>query len=221
MRAALAALALALSACATPQSSPDDALSLHAGALVGQWSNAAQWANAPDELRRPPAVGHPYDWLDYQEASFFAVNAPEIGAHVVYLEWRGGDGAISRQRIWSFRRDAAGAVRMDFFTLRAPEALAGRGAEADAFALLRPEDLIGYGEACALFVTPQGDAGRFLAEIPAACRITSRSGREMTLSAQVLLDGAGLAYQEAGLLDDGAFAFKVPGGPPYMFTRVR
>ncbi len=213
--------ALGLSSCATPPGVPIDPLRAHSAALVGRWSNGLQWVQAPDDLRRPPAVGHPYDWLDYQEATFFRVAAPNIGTHVVYLEWRGDDGMISRQRLWSFRRDAAGAVRMDFFTLRSPEALAGHGAEGGAFAALTADDVIGYGEACALVVTAQGDNGGFIADIPTTCRITARSGRVMTLTAQVYLDNTALAYQEAGLLDDGDFAFKVPGGPPYVFLRGR
>ncbi len=42
----------------------------------------------------------------------------------------------------------------------------------------------------------------------------------MALTAQVHLDNGALAYQEAGILEDGAFAFKVPGGPPYLFIRT-
>ena len=211
------ALALALTACATAAPDPLDA---HSNALVGTWSNARQWEQAPEALRRPPAVGHPYDWVDYQAAAFYRVEAPQIGAHVLYLEWRGEDEEISRQRIWSFRRDASGAVRMDFFTLRAPEALAGRGSEPNAFATLTPADLIGYGDACALRVRGLGVGGAFLADIPDTCRITARSGRTMALTAQVHLDNGALAYQEAGVLEDGAFAFKVPGGPPYLFART-
>lgn len=210
-------LALALSACATAAPDP---LNGYANGLVGSWSNAQQWAQAPEALRQTPAAGHPYDWLDYQAAEFYRVEAPQIGAHVVYLEWRGEDGQISRQRVWSFRRDDSGAVRMDFFTLRTPEALAGRGAEANAFASLTAADLISYGDACALQVRWLGDGGAFLADIPATCRITSRSGRSMRLTAQVHLGGGALAYQEAGVLEDGAFAFKVPGGPAYVFLRT-
>jgi hypothetical protein len=220
MRSAVViAVLLGLGACATAEDQPTDPLSSHVSALEGRWSNATQWARASDELRRPAAVGHPYEWIDFQAAEFHRVEAPLIGAHVVYLEWRTQDGALSRQRIWSFRRDEIGGVRMDFYTLRAPEMLAGRGQEDGAFAALGPDDLIGYGEACALVVTPEGFDGGFNAEIPPTCRITARSGREMTLSAQVYLEGGALAYQEAGLLDDGSFAFKVPGGPPYIFFR--
>jgi CpeT/CpcT family (DUF1001) len=208
----------AVAGCATAP--PADPLAAHSQALVGPWSNAVQWGQADDALRRPPAPGHPYDWLDYQEALFFLVEAPALGAHVVYLEWRGDDGGISRQRLWVFRYDEQSRVRMDFYTFRAPEIFAGQGTAPGAFAALSPSQVIGYGPACALLVTPEGDDGGFVAEIPSDCRITARSGREMTLSAQIYLGGAALAYQEAGLLENGDFAFKVPGGPAYIFTRT-
>jgi hypothetical protein len=185
--------------------------------LVGVYDNAAQMTAAPEDLRRPPAAGHPYDWIDLQHAAFFPVSAPALGEAVLYLEWRAGgpDGPISRQRIWAFRRDAAGAPVMDFFTIRAPERFAGRGAEPGAFAALSPDDLVGYGEACALRVALLEEGG-FLAQIrPEACRITARSGRSMGIAADVRVRPGSIEYAEAGILEDGSYAFKVPGAGAY------
>ena len=209
-----AALALigALYACAAPMPT--------GGALTGAWTNAAQFAAAPDALKQPPAAGHPYDWIDVQHARFAPVSAPALGDAVWYLEWRAGgpDGDISRQRLWAFRETGAGRV-MDFYTFRDAEPYAGVLTDDGRFAALTPEDLIGYGEACALPVTQTPDGWR--AAIPETCVIVARSGRSMTLSAEIVLAGDALSYSEAGVLEGGAYAFKVPGGPPYRFERVR
>lgn len=217
-------MALALIGCASaPPETPsrDPVAAAFASALVGRWDNAAQWDRAPEDLRRPPAAGHPYDWIDHQSAAFYRVEAPLIGDQVIYLEWRSGgpEGPISRQRLWSFRIDEAGAPRMDFFTFIEPTPYAGRGSDADAFEAIQPSDLIGYGETCALVVTPSS-ASEFTAAIPETCVITARSGRRMRLDAVVTLAGRLLTYREQGVLDDGTVAFKVPGGPPYLFERL-
>lgn len=214
------ALALALGACTT-YSPPSDPLAGFTSALEGVYSNARQFAETDESLRRPPAAGHPYDWIDQQHAAFYRVDAPALGDHVVYLEWRSGgpEGPISRQRLWSFRTDETGAPRMDFFTFVDPASYAGRGREADAFAAVQPSDLISYGEACALTVQPAAN-GQFAASIPETCAITARSGRRMRLEAAVMLAGTMLMYREQGVLDDGTIAFKVPGGPPYLFDRL-
>lgn len=186
--------------------------------LSGRWSNAAQVASADPSLARPPAAGHPYDWLDLQHASFTPVIIPSHPGRAVHLVWRSGgpDGPISRQRIWLFRHDAEGRPVMDFYT---PTNAAGLPLPGSAGATLElgPGALIGYGPHCTLPVV--STATGFTAAIPHGCSITARSGRTMTLSASIRLDGDTLSYSEAGTLPDGSFAFKVPGGPPYRFQR--
>jgi hypothetical protein len=212
-----------LAGCATTPSAPARPdLAALSGGLIGAWDTKAQFDAAPEALKRPPVAGDAYAWLDRQYAQFARVDAPAIGSHVIYLEWRGGgpQGAISRQRLWSFRTDAAGKVRMDFFTFKAPEPFAGSAAQAGAFAALKADDLIGYGEACGLYVEATS-ATTFDAKIDEGqCQITARSGRKMGIEARVTLMTTGLLYNEAGILADGAIAFKVPGGPPYDFRRA-
>jgi hypothetical protein len=217
------AAVLALAACASTPSAPSrpDLTALSNG-LIGAWDTKAQYDAAPEALKRPPVAGDAYAWLDRQYAQFNRVDAPAIGAHVIYLEWRSGgpDGKISRQRLWSFRFDEAGKARMDFYTFKTPEPYAGKAAQAGAFAALKPDDLIGYGAACGLYVEPTS-AATFDAKIDESqCQITARSGRQMGIDARVTLMTTGLLYNEAGILADGAFAFKVPGGPPYDFRRA-
>jgi hypothetical protein len=139
------------------------------------------------------------------------------------LEWckSSATGSISRQRIWSFRRDDAGAWRMDFYTLREPAKFSLTGAEA-AFAAMTAADLVGYGEQCALVFNALPD-GAAAFSIPSSCEIVSRSGRAMSLRATVRFEGDCLRYSEAGRLPDGSYAFLVPGREDlsYEFARGR
>lgn len=190
--------------------------------VAGEYGTRRQFEAAPAELRREPVAGHPYDWLDRQHAVFRWVQAPALGEHVLYLEWRRGgpQGAISRQRLWVFER-RRGEWVMDFYTLAtAPDAEPRSLLDAD-FSELGPEQLTGYGSACSLTAEKDGRALQF--SIPPDCSIVSRSGRRMTLSAVVRFEGDSLRYREQGVLEDGTFAFLVPGriGLDYEFERLR
>jgi hypothetical protein len=213
-------LLLALSACATSQTSARDPSRL----LVGTWDNSAQMASAPEALKRPPVAGGAYEWLDGQYASFFPVNVPALtndGAKAIYLAWRSGGqtGPISRQRLWVFRTDASGKIGMDFYAFKDGKPFEEATRDTDAFKALTLDDLTAYGPLCTLPVTPSPSGWR--AAIPSTCAITARSGRKMTLSAEIIIDGDSLSYTEKGTLDSGALAFKVPGGPSYQFVRTR
>ncbi|MGX6646662.1 CpcT/CpeT family chromophore lyase [Maricaulaceae bacterium MS644] len=227
----------ALSACATPETEPgagevfynpmaragqDSSLDV-VSELAGAWSNAAQYAAAPDDLKRAPAPGHPYDWLDQQYAQFHHVDAPAIGGHVLYLEWRSGDadGEISRQRIWAFRQNEDGVLTgMDFYTFRDPAPYAGLGDTQGAFAGLEPEDLIGYPDGCTLSASAQPRTGLVFEVTARNCVITARSGREMGIEARIEIGPDRIAYQEAGIMAGGGYAFRVPGGPAYDLRRA-
>ncbi len=191
--------------------------------LDGRYSNADQYADAPAALKRPPAAGHPYDWIDLQDALFAKIEAPAIEGRVYYLEWRsqGPDGPISRQRVWTFARQADAAWRMDFYTLREPQRFAGRALLRDAFLGLTPADLIGYPSGCSLAFHQIGSAVWHGEIDPQTCLITAQSGRRMRVSASITIEPGWLTYAEAGQLESGAFAFKAPGGPAYRFKRLR
>lgn len=215
----IATLCLCLSACASlgglqPRTPAE--------ALIGTWNNQAQINAAPAELLRPPAAGNPYPWVDAQSAHFFDVKAPKIAGpkdQAIYLVWRSGDatGPISRQRLWVFRRQEGGRMMMDFYAFKTPEVFANAQPGTAAFQNVTLDDLTAYGPACSLPVIKT--ATGWTASIPASCSITARSGRKMTLSAVLTLDGERFSYQEHGLLESGAYAFKVPGGPAYQFTK--
>lgn len=190
--------------------------------MIGTWDNQAQIKAAPTDLLRPPAAGNPYPWVDAQSAQFFEVTAPKIAGpkdQAIYLIWRSGgaSGPISRQRLWVFRLQANGQTVMDFYAFKNPEVVSSARPGTDAFQNMTLDDLTAYGPACSLpvHITVTG----WTASIPATCSITARSGRKMTLSANLVLDGKNFSYQEHGILETGAYAFKVPGGPAYQFTK--
>jgi hypothetical protein len=216
-----AAIAM-LAGCATPREDvkrpPTDPVAWSVERLVGSYDNFFQYSEAPDALKVPPSVGG--RWLDRKHAVFRSVKVPALGPNVVYLEWRsdGPTGPISRQRLWQFRLDEAGQPRMDFYTIRKPERLAGAAGTPEAFQSLTRDDLVGYPAACAARVTPtpQGWTARIL---PAECSIVAGSGRTMALDVTIRVEAATVSYQEAGLLPDGAAAFRVPPERPYLFAR--
>lgn len=189
---------------------------------AGTYDNFAQVEAAPTELIRPAVVGHPYDWLDRQSARFVQVSAPALGQHVFYLEWYLNDraGAVSRQRLWRFRDQGNGQVVMDFFTFKNPASVLAGWQRPDVFKSLTESDLIGYGPGCALVVS--GTNRKLQAITPPDCIITARSGRRMTIRAKVVFAKDRIAYQEAGILADGSYAFLVPGKETlaYDFRRV-
>jgi hypothetical protein len=209
---------IGLAGCATLPAPPQNV----ANALVGSWNNSAQMAAAPDSLKRPPVAGGAYEWIDGQYASFFPVSLPALtmdGPQAIYLVWRTGgpSGPISRQRLWVFRTDSSGAIGMDFYAFKDGRAFETATGDSDAFKALTLDDLTAYGPLCTLpVITTQTG---WSAAIPATCAITARSGRKMVLSAQISVDRNTLSYREQGILDSGAIAFKVPGGPAYQFIR--
>jgi hypothetical protein len=188
--------------------------------LVGAWDNRSQYEAAPAALKVPPTVEG--EWLDLQHARFTRVAAPALGSHVVYLEWRRGgpDGEISRQRLWSFRRDAAGKLVMDFYAFRDGAPYAGQWISPHAFMAVTPDQLRGYPPGCELDFARQGE-GLFGAVGPERCSIVAASGRRMGILAEIDIGASGtLGYRESGRLEDGRYAFRVPPSQPYRFQRV-
>jgi CpeT/CpcT family (DUF1001) len=211
---------LAVSACATSGLTEGDP----SRALIGVWDNSTQMASAPEALKRPPVAGGAYEWIDGQHATFFPANVPALtgdGAKAIYLVWRNGgpSGPISRQRLWVFRTAPDGQKSMDFYAFKTAAAFETVSSGGEAFKAISLDDLTAYGPLCTLPIVPV--AGGWSAAIPETCAITARSGRKMVLSARIEVTGNALYYSEQGTLESGALAFKVPGGPPYHFVRVR
>lgn len=190
--------------------------------LAGEFDNAAQVAALPAEVSREPRPGQP--WVDAQFARFVPFPATSLGQTVYYLEWRAGgpEGRITRQRVWAFLPPRDGVTPMRFYTLERGAEWAAAADDPAALAALAAETLLPYPEGCEVLFTAWGESG-FAGEIPAgACSIVARqSGRRMEIRARIALDGDRLEYDEAGLLEDGRAAFRVPEGYRYEFLRRR
>lgn len=212
MTGAMALTGCANSAVSAPEAENDADAVL--ALLPGEYTNRDQYDASPEAHRIAPQIGSDAPWMDQQFAAFKRVTVPAISGEVIALQWRrdSRDGPISRQRLWAFRTTASSPV-MDFYTLKSEIDFS----DETAFARLQPDDLISYGDTCALPVSQQD--GVFRMAIPETCQIVSRSGREMTLSAEITL-GETLTYQESGRYLNGDLVFQVPGSGPYLFTRL-
>ncbi|MBC7622434.1 MAG: hypothetical protein H7232_03515 [Aeromicrobium sp.] len=223
---ASAAAAVVFAGCVTRTTTSESSIAPAAlvTALGGAYTNAAQYQAAPAALKVAPSVAG--EWLDSQHAQFVRVDAPKIGSHVLYLEWRSGSktGPVSRQRIWSFRTDASGATRMDFFAFVDGAPWVGQAATPNAFQNLTLDKLRGYGDTCALMFVPDAkskDKGIVGSISGKECSITAASGRRMAIDARIdLLPDGSVQYRESGQLEDGRFAFRVPPTEPYRFVRM-
>lgn len=217
MAVAFTVAVLLLSGCKTanePQPTAPTAAGALLALLPGTYSNQTQFDAAPERFKVAPQIGSDAPWIDAQFAEFKRVDAPNVPGDVIALQWRrdGREGPISRQRLWAFRELGSGLV-MDFYTLKSEIDFADEA----AISGLGLDDLISYGDKCALPVRPE--AGAFGMAIPDTCKIISRSGREMTLSAEITV-GEGLTYKEAGRFPNGDLVFMVPGVEAYEFERI-
>lgn len=206
------AAGLGLTACEAEPPQAFDPVAL----LVGNYSNAAQYAAADESLKIKPEIGDTRAWIDLQYASFQVVDVPAVPGVVIGLEWRkdAPDGDISRQRFWAFNmKESPGLMYFYGFKkpvdMRSPEALRA----------LTMDDLISYGDACALPVV--GIQGGYQLSIPETCRITTQTGLDMVLSATIKQTGDTLTYEESGrIATTGKQIFEVPGQMAYVFQRA-
>lgn len=199
--------ALALSACAggprldAAGPSPADL----ARALAGSWSNAAQFAAAPDTLRGPRPEG---PWIDSVAAEIAEIPAPSADAAALSLTFRAaGTDAILRQRLWLIDR-AGRALTLTPYRPTAGETFA----EAPSFAAAAP-----YGDGCVLTLDVTGPAS-FDAASPEPCRGADGQG-PLSISLRATLMTTGLLYSERALRPDGTAAVQFPPGPPYDLRR--
>jgi len=203
-------LMLAGTAAATDHATP-------AAMLEGDYTNQVQFDALPAGLSRMPA--RTGAWLDYQAAGFHRLNGTVLDGEVIYLQWRGANGEISRQRLCVFRAVDSETVGMDFYALREPDAWVDLHTDARRQAELEPDDLVSYPAGCTLKFRriPDGWAG---ALNPETCSIvTQQTKKEMSLESWIVITADQIWYRERGQFPDGAFAFVVPGQSHYIFRR--
>lgn len=180
--------------------------------LEGRFDNAAQIGAEGDPARPHLYVIH---------ESFRSDAAPGT---LVYAQLHvgGPQGDVYRQRIYAFE-DAgeSGSLRMGVYTLTDPASLAEPGGRAERLAALTDDDLIRSDPACDFHWQTDGDG--YTGEIKdGACLITSsRSGREMIITARFTIEAGTFAHIEAGrFADSGETAFDAPGGVPNIYDRL-
>lgn len=207
------ALLLAALAFIEPETGPEPrygSAAYWASVLAGRFSNA-----------QPDVPTHE---LDLQYAAHTRVDAPALGEHVIYVEWRSGvsDGPVSRQRIWMFREGEEGwSTGFDVFKFRDPEAFAGRADDEGAFASLTEEALIGYPEACLVETRSPAHGGYYFTIASNDCIVTTEAGEEIRLRASLHGHHHFFTYREWTSTLEGRLVFQFPDAPyPYSFRRL-
>lgn len=180
--------------------------------LEGRFDNGAQ-IEAEDDPARP----HLY--VIHKRFTSDAVPGTLIYAQ---LHVGGPDGEVYRQRVYAFEGASEdGRLRMGVYTLQEPALLAGADGRAERLAALTADDLVRSDPACD-FYWQGGDEG-YAGEITeGACRIiSSRTGRELIITARFTIDADAFTHIEAGrFADDGETAFDAPGSVPNIYDRL-
>ncbi|MGY6533577.1 chromophore lyase CpcT/CpeT [Glycocaulis sp.] len=183
-----------------------------AGWLEGRFDNAAQVQAEGDPAR-------PHLYVIHEGFT----SEPMPGALIyAQLHVGGPQGDVYRQRVYAFEDTGEdGRLRMGVYTLRDPQSLAGADGRAERLAALTADDLTRFDPACDFYW--HGDGGGHAGEIEdGACRIiSSRTGREMIITARFTIDADTFTHIEAGqFADSGETAFDAPGGMPNIYDRL-
>ena len=238
---ALAALGLVAACAAT---SNDDAFvdkrppteALLYTIAMQPYRNAEQMAALPDGTATAYTADTP--WVDEKCAYFLPAKVPAAkGKRAIFLQWQSGtcEGEVSRQRVWSFEDgDEPGTALMYFYSLKegALDTSLSAAENAKLAAKLTADDLIGYPPGCEVVWRRTGDT--WAGKMKSGCEIVAqRSGRTMVLDAEItaqrditglnlqtiaITDTFTLTYRESGQLEDGNYAFEVPGDTSYEFV---
>ena len=198
MRHALPALlALASAACASAPTADD--VGAYPRLLTGTWTNRAQFAAAPDDMKHPPA-GADDDWLDQVSVTFTPAAASTV-PNAALAEWRDGAGTLLGRGLWAFRRDGA-TIKLDLYELH------------NSSTLIESKP-VSKGPGCALAVTAAG-GGAFNAQTDPDTCLSGGAHLDIRITAMP----TGILYQELKRGDDGAFVSRAPGGVPYDLRRT-
>ncbi|MFN3835997.1 MAG: chromophore lyase CpcT/CpeT [Glycocaulis sp.] len=180
--------------------------------LEGRFDNGAQVQAEGDPAR-------PHLYVIHEGFTSDAVPGTLIYAQ---LHVGGPDGNVYRQRVYAFEDTGEdGRLRMGVYTLQEPASLADPDGQAERLGALTADDLVRSDPACD-FHWQGGDEG-YAGEIEdGACRIiSSRTGREMIITARFTIDADTFNHIEAGqFADSGETAFDAPGGVPNINDRL-
>jgi len=188
------------------------------GAEIAQWLEGRFDNAAQVEAEGDPARPHLYVIHE-------GFRSDALPGALVYAQLHvgGPDGTVYRQRIYRFE-DAAGAdgrLRMGVYTLVDPQALSDADGRAERLTALTADDVERSDPACDFHW--QGEGGAYAGEITdGACLVTSsRTGREMVITARFRINRDVFTHVEAGrFADSGETAFDAPGSVPNTYDRL-
>lgn len=180
--------------------------------LEGRFDNGAQIEAEGDPER-------PHLHVIHQRFSSDAVPGTLV---YTQLHVGGPDGDVYRQRVYAFG-DAGedGRLSMGVYTLASPANFVDAEGRAERLAALTADDLVRSDPACDFHWQRNGEG--YAGEIEdGACRITSsRTGRELIITARFTIDADAFTHIEAGqFADNGETAFDAPGGAPNIYDRL-
>lgn len=188
------------------------------GAEVAQWLDGRFDNAAQIEAEGNPARPHLYVIHE-------GFRSDDLPGALIYAQLHvgGPDGAVYRQRVYQFadEADEHGSLRMGVYTLVDPQALSVADGRTERLAALTPEDVERSDPACDFHW--QGDGTIYAGEIEdGACLITSsRTGREMVITARFTIGPDVFTHVEAGrFADSGETAFDAPSGVANIYNRL-
>lgn len=180
--------------------------------LEGRFDNGAQVQAEGDPAR-------PHLYVIHEGFTSDAVPGTLIYAQ---LHVGGPDGNVYRQRVYAFEDTGEdGRLRMGVYAIIDPQALAVSEGREERLAALSADDLVRSDPECDFYW--QADGESYAGEIEdGACRIiSSRTGRDMIITARFTIDADAFTHIEAGrFADDGETAFDAPGGVPNIYDRL-
>jgi hypothetical protein len=183
-----------LAGCASTPRASDD-LAATADALVGRYSNAAQYEGAPEDFRKPPIATGAYDWIDRETLTVGYTTPTPLPTVTLAVHFE----QSQRRELWTFR-DSANGIVLDI------RRQSGNTSEPSP-------------PGCTLAVSARGKGAWDARTDPETCKLATPTG-VAAVDTRVTVMPTGVLYQTSARLPDGSYVFRTPGGPPYDFRRA-
>ena len=185
------------------------------GLFGGRFDNNLQtWQEAEDDV--PDSLRH-----ERIHSIFARVAVPALGRDVFYVQQSldGDPDRVYRQRLYRFAPSPDdGATVLTIYAFPDDEAVRDAHLDPARLSSLAPSDLRAY-PGCEVYWTPDGDGFRGVTR-RGACRVTSRSGRELVIEDDLYLDDDEIWIQDRATTAGGEYVFGHRGGEPHKLRRA-